>query len=613
MRTTALFSLFIAGALYSLPTMAQDKPEAEKTEQNEASSEDKAAEEKKPIEAKSNVKKRVPHDFFINVHGGGGLYLFRGDVMDNSGTTVHRLGNKLGYHFGLGLTLTRWLDLNLNAAIGNLNGNERNREYPQRNRNFLAKTFGIGAEVTYNFKNIGFFKQPRVMVPFVGAGVYYNTFDVYKDLIHNSTGYEYHYWSDGRIRNISEQNPSSDQDTTLTRDFQYESKVYESPIKSLAFPVVFGADFHIDRKWAFRVKAGYFFTMTDAIDGFDDPKHSENLDGYWYTSMSVFFKFNPFKKRPKKGEVPMDYVGDFGPLVNEDSDKDGVVDFLDKCSGTPVGVEVNSDGCAKDTDGDGIPDYRDDQKNTVAGYIVDEKGVALSYKAIYEEYKKDTVSILRRNVDRDWLYSQAEKDPKYTVHVGTFTNYDIPTQLKMKLSAMSGLVERKISDSVSVFTLGSFDNFEAAEAKQNQLIKSGIDQAFGVNESAIKSVADDMKDLKAAGPIFSDREEVKEQDEPDVLDYGVELREYRLRLDINKLSSVIAKYGVEMTTTTGGMKIYRIGSFAHFEDAENLRKSVAKLGVKDPTISPRLNDQSISVEKAQELESTINPKEEKED
>ena len=171
MRIKAFFSVLIIGAIGIAPTFAQENTDGEKTEA-------KAAEDKQPIESKSNVKKRVPHDFFINVHAGGGFYQFRGDVMDNAGTTVHRLGNKLGYHFGLGLTLTRWLDLNLNAAIGNLNGNEKSNRVNQ-NRNFLAKTFGIGAELTYNFKNIGFFQQPRVMVPFVGGGVYFNTFDVY--------------------------------------------------------------------------------------------------------------------------------------------------------------------------------------------------------------------------------------------------------------------------------------------------------------------------------------------------------------------------------------------------------------------------------------------------
>jgi hypothetical protein len=31
-----------------------------------------------------------------------------------------------------------------------------------------------------------------------------------------------------------------------------------------------------------------------------------------------------------------------------------------------------------------------------------------------------------------FLYSQKEKNPNYTVHIGTFTNDDIPTQLKKK-------------------------------------------------------------------------------------------------------------------------------------------------------------------------------------
>ena len=172
---------------------------------------------------------------------------------------------------------------------------------------------------------------------------------------------------------------------------------------------------------------------------------------------------------------------------------------------------------------------------------------------------------------------------------------------------MSGLVERKLNDSVSVFTLGSFDNFEAAESKQNQLIKSGIDQAFGVNEKSIKNVADDMKELKVNAPIYSQQTTYVGK-EPDVLNYGVELREYRLRLDINKLSTVIAKYGVEMRTSAGGMKIYRIGSFDHLEDAERLQIMVAKLGVKNPEISPKLNNRPIDIDRAKELEPQLNPK-----
>lgn len=42
-----------------------------------------------------------------------------------------------------------------------------------------------------------------------------------------------------------------------------------------------------------------------------------------------------------------------------DTDNDGVSDKNDKCPQTPVGVKVDSDGCAKDSDKDGIPDHED--------------------------------------------------------------------------------------------------------------------------------------------------------------------------------------------------------------------------------------------------------------
>lgn len=45
---------------------------------------------------------------------------------------------------------------------------------------------------------------------------------------------------------------------------------------------------------------------------------------------------------------------------NKDSDGDGVIDDDDDCPDTPLGVEVDENGCPKDRDLDGIPDYQDD-------------------------------------------------------------------------------------------------------------------------------------------------------------------------------------------------------------------------------------------------------------
>lgn len=64
-------------------------------------------------------------------------------------------------------------------------------------------------------------------------------------------------------------------------------------------------------------------------------------------------------------------------LLYPDSDGDGVPDHLDRCPGTPRGVEVNDDGCPPDTDGDGVPDYLDKCPGTPQGVKVDASGCPL--------------------------------------------------------------------------------------------------------------------------------------------------------------------------------------------------------------------------------------------
>ena len=57
----------------------------------------------------------------------------------------------------------------------------------------------------------------------------------------------------------------------------------------------------------------------------------------------------------------------------EDSDGDGVADALDRCPGTPAGDRVNAEGCP-DEDGDGVTDSRDKCPRTPPGLKVDEFG-----------------------------------------------------------------------------------------------------------------------------------------------------------------------------------------------------------------------------------------------
>jgi len=85
----------------------------------------------------------------------------------------------------------------------------------------------------------------------------------------------------------------------------------------------------------------------------------------------VVDRFDKEENTPKGAKVYAD-----GRAV--DSDKDGVIDFYDKC---PLVFGENKKGCPidkkLDSDGDSVPDYIDKEENTPKGAKVDEDGVAL--------------------------------------------------------------------------------------------------------------------------------------------------------------------------------------------------------------------------------------------
>jgi OOP family OmpA-OmpF porin len=69
----------------------------------------------------------------------------------------------------------------------------------------------------------------------------------------------------------------------------------------------------------------------------------------------------------------MSFLGE-EPVIDPDSDGDGVRDSRDKCPGTPAGLAVDSNGCRLDSDGDGVTDEIDRCPNTPPGSVVDETG-----------------------------------------------------------------------------------------------------------------------------------------------------------------------------------------------------------------------------------------------
>ncbi len=60
-----------------------------------------------------------------------------------------------------------------------------------------------------------------------------------------------------------------------------------------------------------------------------------------------------------------------------DGDKDGVADYLDTCPGTPIGTAVDAAGCPLDSDKDGVADYLDKCPDTSTSAVVNADGCPL--------------------------------------------------------------------------------------------------------------------------------------------------------------------------------------------------------------------------------------------
>src|SRR3989339_841648 len=107
------------------------------------------------------------------------------------------------------------------------------------------------------------------------------------------------------------------------------------------------------------------------------PVDSDNdgvFDNYDYRYDQHFVARQYYDKCPTS-TPPGVKVDQYGcPL---DTDKDGVLDYLDKCPETPADIKVDKAGCPLDSDGDGVPDYLDKCSGTPADVKIDQDGCPL--------------------------------------------------------------------------------------------------------------------------------------------------------------------------------------------------------------------------------------------
>jgi opacity protein-like surface antigen len=135
---------------------------------------------------------------------------------------------------------------------------------------------------------------------------------------------------------------------------------------SLGVHVGLGFNYSITPRLSLGVEGRHF--LADAKLNYSAAHIDADLDGYIVTA-GVTFLFGGDKKK----ELPPPEV----VSTPKDSDRDGVLDDLDKCPGTPSGVKVDRSGCPLDSDGDGVYDDIDECPGTPAGVRVDRSGCPL--------------------------------------------------------------------------------------------------------------------------------------------------------------------------------------------------------------------------------------------
>ena len=420
------------------------------------------------------------YQFIPAIGVGVGFAKFYGDITDKGGTNVHWLGNRFGFDGTISMNLSNSFYVNLNSVFGKLSGNEGTFG---DHRNFETTMMNFGTNVEYNFG--GLFKNKRpVITPYISVGFYYGRYDARSDL-YDANGNLYYYWTDGKIRDIEQNSPDADLAKPVSRDYNYETKLNANTINAFSIPVGVGIDFHAGKRFVFRLNSKYFYSLSDKIDGTaNTPTSLKYNDGFLYNSVSVLFNLIP----DKSNYVPKELLRE---LDADDYDADGVPDIQDECGGTQKGVSVNINGCPIDVDNDGIPDYLDNEPNS-STIDVGTDGVVFDYLKIAQN-AEDSLSILHALLKRYPNLLLKSGDQKFTVYAGTFNQSNYAQ--KLFLQSIPGVKETQLNDSLFVYSVGNYTQFEDAQKMKDELQMKGVNHAFEATSSNLTEVAGELENM----------------------------------------------------------------------------------------------------------------------
>ena len=566
-----------------------------------------------PIDEQEKDFESSTEDEFIfkpQVSLGTGMLTFYGDIGSNH-QGYHPMVSRLATTLRLINPLNDFLDLGFYVLFGQISANERTLT---RNLNFNSNITTGGVTINYNFNQ--FLRKGRNVEPYIHVGLESIEFLSKTDL-QDANGNTYHYWSDGSIKDLAENDPNADNAIDLVRDYTYESDIREQNFdgfgkyqeRTLGIPLELGANFHVGNKLKFRVGTAVHFTFTDLIDGVTNESVGNRIgdarnDKLLYTHIAMSYDFNIKSKKKPKFDVIDEDSEQYYREDTIDSDGDMVVDHMDRCANTPPGVVVDELGCPLDDDLDGVANSFDDELLSMEGALVDMKGVTMTDDQHIENFRryKDSIGEFTAwdTLQRTWssdprslktLINTKTLKPKakelYVV-VGSDIQGVSEDELWKKLANRDFQVKES-GDSI-LYVMGGYDPNMVAdvikELEEDSVLVLGVVEINDQDEITSVDVDEIVESIEVANE--SQNNETGDDEFVPVIDPETQLASFRIQIGAfsRKISKSVFADLPEVVSVKGDDGLYRYfsGSYTDKSKAASHKVNLTTSGYNDAFI-----------------------------
>src|SRR5690554_1116435 len=496
--------------------------------------------------------------------------------------------------------LNDYLAIRFTFMSAKIRGEERSI---QRNVNFETTLRSGAVYLEYNFDH--FLPKNRKITPIVSAGLEAIKFNPKTDIA-NRDGERYNYWSDGTIRNLSENSPNAKNAVLIQRDYNYETDIREigyNPSvtyekRAFVIPVGVGVAIKLNDQFNFRLESMMHLSFTDYIDGVTPHSSSEfigqkkgNANNDHYLVNSAYLSYNFQKVAPadpyddyKKGidRSPIDYLA----IGNtEDYDGDGVIDLIDQCPNSPPNMVVDSVGCPIDSDGDGIPDYLDAEPFSINPHLTNGMGIEVTDDMLYESYLRFNDSTLKYAEVINRSFGERKKNAsKYRIQIEEHRSGEAPKDIGRLLSLAD--MEKLEQGNNTIYTVGNYATVSQANARASEMKDLGFDKVAILEKNEEGTYVNTNRDIIPMSNTMASTIS------KEIVVFRVQLGAFKNKPSDGLFTGIKDLIVVE----EGGLLRFMTGSFDSFESAARYKLQMVIKGYKGAFVVPYKNGNRVTLE-----------------